>query len=485
MRIFKNFGLFILLLALVLSMSSCNEAEKDVVSASPEIVNIWTYYSDEQRVVFNEMIDTFNREIGRDKGIIVKQQAFSSNRELGEYLISSVKGDAGAYDVPNMYIGYRGIDNTVRQYKDLIDFYEYYSEDELDKYIDAFVKAGVVHTEDGDKLHMFPIAKSTTIVMLNDTDYKKAMENIGVDYSDLSSFESLVETAKKYYEYTDSLTEKKDDGQALFGIDSVINYFLVGAKSLHGDFLEVRDGKTVLNIDKETIRKLWDYYYVPMVKGYFIKEAKYATQDIKIGNSIASLGSTAGTIYFPKQKYINDEGFDIELKILSAPYFNKDSRYFALQGGGVFGISSTEKKNKACVEFIKWITKPEINTRFAINAGYLPVTKEAFSEKFIEDYITKNDMPETLKKTLIASYEQYSNMTPYAHDAVDGYNEIRSLIGDEFDSKSKKDSIEVRKRVANGEDKQKVLEKYLSDEYFEKWYDSFIKKANVILEENR
>lgn len=47
------------------------------------------------------------------------------------------------------------------------------------------------------------------------------------------------------------------------------NYMLVGAKSLGCQIFEVKDGVMTLNFDKEVIRKLWDYYYVPYIKGYF------------------------------------------------------------------------------------------------------------------------------------------------------------------------------------------------------------------------
>ena len=47
------------------------------------------------------------------------------------------------------------------------------------------------------------------------------------------------------------------------------NYMLVGAEELGCNIFDVKDGKMTVNFDEDVIRKLWDNYYVPFVKGYF------------------------------------------------------------------------------------------------------------------------------------------------------------------------------------------------------------------------
>ncbi len=472
----------ILVIVTIISQSSCSSEMENKSSKSPVLISVWTYYTDEQKSRFDTLIDEFNQTVGKDKGIVVKQEAFGSSSELDDYLISSVKGNAGSYDMPNMFITYRGIDNKIREYKKLIDFYDYYSDEELDKYVDEFVEMGVVKSEEGKSLNMFPLVKSTSIMMINSSDFDKLKKEIDVDYSDLNTYEGLIELASKYYEYTDGLTEKANDGRALFGVDSVKNYFLIAVRSLEGDFLREEDGKVVAHLSKEVARKIWDTYYIPMVKGYFTKESKYATQDIKVGNALISLGSTAGTLYFPEQKFINDTAYNIDMKIMPTPYLEDGERFFALQGGGIFAFDNGEETNKACIEFLKWITEPQVNTSFAIESGYLPVSKEAFSKEFIEKYIEDNDLSENTKKTFMGAYEQYHGMKGYAHEPIKGYQDIRTVIGDEFDKFTRNDARIVRERLENGEDRDAVLEKYLSDEYFDNWYKSFMDKVNIALE---
>ena len=47
------------------------------------------------------------------------------------------------------------------------------------------------------------------------------------------------------------------------------NYFIIGMKQMGKEIFQVKDGKMTLNTDEDLIRRLWDNYYVPYMKGYF------------------------------------------------------------------------------------------------------------------------------------------------------------------------------------------------------------------------
>ncbi len=478
---FKKLLSLIIMLSIVFSASACESKEK---SAEKTITNIeiWTYYTGEQKSMFDSMVDEFNKSLGKEKGIVVSHQVQGEPHELDETLLSAVKEDAGSLDAPDMFITYRGIDSKLKKHRELVNFYDYYTEEELAELIDSFVQMGIVQEESGDKLYMFPLAKSQTIVMLNDTDFNDIKDDLGIDYADLETYEKLIDASKKYYEYTDAMTDIPNDGKSLFGVDSVPNFFLLAVKANGNDFLELENGKTVANLPKETARLIWDSYYIPMVKGYFGKEAKYATEDIKIGELLLSSGSTAGTLYFPDQKYINDVGYDIEMKILSIPYYEGKEKLFYTQGGGFFALKGSEETNKACVEFLKWLTSPEVNAKFAINSGYLPVSKKAFNKDFLEKYINENNVAEHTAKTLLAAYEQYDTMTPYAQEPLVGFDSVRRVISEEFGDYVSRDVKEIKERIENGEKYEDIMTTYLSDEHFEIWYDSFMEKVNATLD---
>ena len=88
--------------------------------------------------------------------------------------------------------------------------------------------------------------------------------------------------AQHYYEWTDAQTQDvPDDGKAFYGRDSMANYFILGMKQIRTDIFQVKDGKVVLNTDKDQIRRLWDNYYVPFVKGYLAAMGKCRSDDVK------------------------------------------------------------------------------------------------------------------------------------------------------------------------------------------------------------
>ena len=82
--------------------------------------------------------------------------------------------------------------------------------------------------------------------------------------------------------------------------------------------MKLKDGKMKLNFDKDTVRKLWDNYYVPYVKGYFAASGRFRSDDIKTGNILAYVGSTSSATFFPTQVMTSDtESHDIELEVLT------------------------------------------------------------------------------------------------------------------------------------------------------------------------
>ena len=73
-------------------------------------------------------------------------------------------------------------------------------------------------------IKIFPVAKSTELLFLNDTDWQKFAGETGATYDDLATVEGLIETAEKYYDWS--------DGKAFFGRDAMANYMLIGAEEL-------------------------------------------------------------------------------------------------------------------------------------------------------------------------------------------------------------------------------------------------------------
>ena len=62
-----------------------------------------------------------------------------------------------------------------------------------------------------------------------------------------------------------------------------------------------------LNFDRDAVRRLWDNYYVPFIKGYFSASGRFRSDEIKSGGLLAYVGSNASATFLPTQ-VIRDDG---------------------------------------------------------------------------------------------------------------------------------------------------------------------------------
>lgn len=127
------------------------------------------------------------------------------------------------------------------------------------------------------------------------------------------------------------------------------NYFIIGARELGTEIFSVKDGQPALNFDKDVIRKLWDNYYVPFINGYFASSGKFRSDDIKTGNILAFVGSSAGATFFPDQVTLDDENtYPIEMQAFECPRFNDRAGNTLYSRGQAWVVM--EKEDKAKIE---------------------------------------------------------------------------------------------------------------------------------------
>ncbi|MDO4772165.1 MAG: extracellular solute-binding protein [Bacillota bacterium] len=474
----------LLALFLLIFTAGCGESPEAVKKArTPLVINVWSYYTSSTKDAFDSLVSEFNESVGKEYKITVKHETIGSLRELNHALMSSALGEAGSMRMPNLFISYKGVAKDVEKEIELIDFNEYFSKEEKEKYVDSFVELGKVEGGKRDRLIMLPFGTSTTVLMINETDFAPLEAAIGVGYEDLKTYEGLAKAAQKYYEYTDAKTPTKNDGLALFGLDSVPNYFFEALKQQGADLLSEKDGKVVANLSKEHARKIWDNYYVPMVKGHYGKYGKFSSEDIKIGKVLLSLCSTTSSTYFPDQKFVGDEAFDIDLKVLPSPKFEGSEGLFIVQGGGLIGAKKSKEEDEAAVMFAKWITASKNNSDFTITSSYLPVTKEGFDEAYVSKHTKEKGLSPKIEKTLICGFNQYKEKTSFYVEPLDGYEGVRSVIEKDFGDFAMNDAKEAWAKIQAGGDYEEVLKSYLSDEHFEEWYSKFIRDVNSILDD--
>ena len=451
--------------------SGCSGKKSD-----PVTVTVWTYYNGDQLDAFNDLTDKFNDTVGKKDGITVETKSLGTAEDLEQNVLAAVNGEVGASEVPNIFSAYSDTAYTMDQKDMLVDLSDYLTDKEKDEYVEEYLKEG--DFSDDGSIKIFPVAKSTELLFLNDTDWQKFAEETGAQYEDLQTIEGLVETAGKYYNWTDSQTPEADDGKALFGRDAMANYLLVGAKELGCDIFEVKDGKMTLNFDEDVIRKLWDNYYVPYVKGYFSASGRFRSDDVKTGNVLGYVGSTSSATFFPTE--VSDDSGDaheIKLKVLPCPKFKDGDDYAVQQGAGMVVTKSSEDEVKASIKFLKWFTQSENNIEFSVGSGYLPVTNDANSIDKIKS--VDSDISSSMEEILTKSVAEINDNNLYYMHAFENGNDARTALQEAFGDTAQQDRNTVDERIAQGESAEEAEAEFLSDEYFEQWYQNVLSKLQA------
>lgn len=454
-------------LSLMLVLGGCSTKKNVLDPDHPVEISLWHYYNGAQQESFNELIREFNDTVGKEKGIIVKASGQGNVNDLENNVLDAIHGEAGAAQIPNIFAAYADTAYTVDQLGYAQDLKKYFSDKELDNYIKSYIEEGEF-SADGS-LKIFPIAKSTEIFMLNKTDWDKFSKATNTSLDELKTIEGVTKVAQKYYEWTDSLTEAKNDGKAFFGRDAMANYFIIGYRQNGTQIFDVKDGKVTLNFEKDIAKKLWDNYYVPYIKGYFAASGRFRSDDIKTGNIIAFVGSSSGATFFPKEVILSDEeSYKIEMSAYVAPQFEGGEAYAVQQGAGMVVTKSDETKETACAEFLKWFTQLDQNVKFSVDSGYLPVTKEANNKEVIKSKITTTSETEQIIDKAIDTID---TSTLYTTKAFEQGTKARNVLEYSLSDKAAQDRKTVEDEIQKGKRYEDVVSQFDNDQNFDAWYN--------------
>ena len=470
-------------IALVSALSGCGKGSP-LDPKNPVTLTVWHYYNGSQQSAFDELVKEFNDTEGREKGIYVEGFSQGSVSDLETAIRASINGDVGADSMPDIFSSYADTAYEIEQSGALANLSEYFDEKELEQYVDSYIEEGRI-ADDGT-LRIFPVAKSTEIMMLNKTDWEPFAKDTGASLDDLATIEGVVSTAKAYYEWTDGLTpDVPGDGRAFYGRDALANYFIIGMQQLGVEIFQVENGKMTLNVPKEELRRLWENYYVPMVKGYFGAYGSFRSDDVKTGELLAYTGSTTSAMYFPNQVEQDDNTYSIDYMILGAPVFEGGQRCAVQQGAGMVVSKSDNQREYAAVEFLKWFTQADKNLQFGCVSGYLPVLKEANSIEKLDQVIAEKQL-EVAPKTydcLVSVFGEMEQVSLYTNKSFQNGSAARKVLEYHLSDKAVQDREAVEKAVGEGQDLEEASAPFVSEEAFESWYASFCEALNAAVGE--
>lgn len=452
---------------LCVCMNGCSTNDHGLDADNPTKITIWNYYNGSQKNAFDKLVSEFNESVGKEKGILVDTISQGGIHELQESLLASAKKEVGAPAMPDMFSSYADMAQMLDTEYGLVNIKDYVNDSEIKEYIDAYIEEGYVQHD--NRLLIFPTAKATELLYLNKTAWDAFAQASGVTTDNLTTWEGLVDTAKKYYEYS--------GGNAFFSRDAAANFILAGSVQLGHPIFTFEEEGIQVDIDKETFRKLWDMYYVPMLEGTFTKNGKYASDDLKTKDVIAIVGSTSSATFFPTAVSQGNIMEDIEAMVLPVPNFADHDAMVIQQGAGIAITKSDETHEYASIVFLRWFTEKERNLLFAGSSSYLPVKKDI--DTSILD--TQETVKPLVKDTIITALKQIDESTLYTYEAFPGSNEVRSYIENAMTTQAQKDKAVLDMQLVQGTKRSDALQAFTSDAHFDAWFNEFSKQIQAML----
>lgn len=446
----KNRRTFIFVLAVLcifcVAFSGCTSESSE---NQPVTISIWHVYGGQTDSPLNDLIDEFNETVGMEKGIQVEVTMVSNNKNIHNDILAAANSDPGAPELPDIFVAYPSTVMAMPDENILVDYRDYFSMDEIAGFIPSFVEDGEVN----GRLVCLPVAKSTELLFINKTVFDRFSAETGADIESLSTWEGLYETAEIYAEWSDGKTpDTANDGKAFFVHDFHFNYFQVGVESLGEDFFS---GDEIAFCP--TFEKVWEPYARACLSGGVWLYGGYATEPLRTGEAVVSVASSASVLYFSNEVIYPDNTSEfVELVVRPCPTFKDGTNLVMQRGAGMCTVKSTPEREEAAVTFLRWLTGPEVNTRFAVSTGYMPVTHEAFEnhlpgaisglneQKYIELYNAYLETREKFEFYSAPKFEAYLETENLFEDGVRHFllNGRHKLIAGEVTEETLSDAVE-------------------------------------------
>ncbi len=474
----KKFSLILIIMSLLIVTIGCTSKEaKDPLNPDkPITVTIWHYYNGNTKEAFDTLVSEFNETVGIERGIVVDAKSQGDVTQLATAVFDAANESIGSAPMPDIFASYADNAFRVHQIIDLVSLDQYFTVDELEEYRSEFLEEGQFITD--QKYYIMPIAKSSENLYINKNYWELFATEYGYTESDLSTWESINEVAKVYYEAT---------GKGFFSLDANANYLLV-ANRQHGQEFYVynEDGTVSVNFNVEIAKKIWDNFYVPYINGYFVKTGRFSSDDAKTGSVISYTGSTAGAAYFPSTVSFNEqEVVEIEPLVLPYPYFESGEKIAIQQGAGMCITKSDEAHEYASALFLKWFTDSAQNLKFAVSTGYFPVKNSVLeASQMIEQIDAGNVTSPAIVESIKATEIMFNNYTLYNSKPFLGSYEMRTLLDTHLITKIQNDLEYLNTQIEAGEDRDKILSNLTSGDSFEEWYQDLLNESTLILNGN-
>ena len=180
--------------AALLCLAACGKK----TAAEPTILTLWHVYGGEVDSPLNPLIEEFNDTVGREQGISVEVTSVTNSGSIHGNVLAAAYRNPGAPDLPDLFVSYPKTVLTLPDENILVDYHDYFTDEELDGYLPEFIEEGTVN----GRLTVLPITKSTEILFVNRTAFDSFAAETGASLDELATWEGLFRTGEAYREWS-------------------------------------------------------------------------------------------------------------------------------------------------------------------------------------------------------------------------------------------------------------------------------------------
>ena len=426
----------LLSVALLLALSACGE-DTLLNKREPVTVTFWHVYGEQSGSPMDVLVQEFNRTVGTDKGVRVQVTNLSSASMIGGFLKEAQKG-GDLQDMPDLFTCHIS-DATALGEDNLVDWRDWFTEEELSDFVPGFLADGTA--EDG-KLLLFPISKSTQLLMFNGSGFSRFSQATGANYDDLATWDGFYDTARKFSDW---------GGTPFCALDYPIRAVELCALERGSGNLYTENGWYDTN--NAVFKECWMQFARALAQGHVVVSDLYSNTQVMTGEVLAGLGSSAAILYYNDTVTYRDGTQEpMDLHVLPMPMSAGCDALMTQAGVGLGAYKTTEQKAEAAALFVRWLTEPERNLDFVAQTGYMPVRNGAFDS--IENYDKFPEPAESYQQLYAALKTMREDYTPVSEPRFEGYYSKVSALYDGLRQLQK----ELPARAAAGENVDALAE---------------------------
>lgn len=393
----------LLLAALLLALTGCGE-ETLLDKNDPVTVNFWHVYGEQSGSPMDVLVQEFNHTVGQEQGVRVQVTNLSSASKIGGFLKEAQNG-GDLQEMPDLFTCHIS-DATALGEENLVDWHDWFTQEELSDFVPGFLADGTA--EDG-KLLLFPISKSTQLLMCNGSGFDRFAQATGVSYDELATWEGFYDAAGQFYDWS---------GKPFCALDYPLRAVELCALERGSEDFYTEDGW--YDTDNAGFRESWMQFARALAQGHVVVSDLYSNTQVMTGEVLSGLGSSAAILYYNDTVTYRDGTQEpMDLHVLPMPMTAGRDALMTQAGVGLCAYRTTEQKAEAAALFVRWLTEAERNLDFVAQTGYMPVRNGAFDD--IETYDKFPEPVESYQQLYAALKTMRENDTPVSEPRFEGY----------------------------------------------------------------